>query len=113
LLLATDAVGMGMNLNIKRLYRTTSNSKRTCTAWKNYKIFLIPLIYRYVFRVIFTQLITQGQVLPSYFVKQIAGRAGRFASRYCTGEVCLMDKAFPKHYGLSALYRLAAFYPQK
>jgi len=28
-----------------------------------------------------------GGVLPAYFVKQIAGRAGRFASSYCTGEV--------------------------
>ncbi|KAL7076333.1 hypothetical protein ACQ4LE_004651 [Meloidogyne hapla] len=54
-LLATDAIGMGINLNIKR--------------------------------VIFTTLMPDGQIFPAYFVSQIAGRAGRFASRYCKGEV--------------------------
>ena len=30
-----------------------------------------------------------GKILPAYFVSQIAGRAGRYASIYCKGEVCL------------------------
>ncbi|CAK5086517.1 unnamed protein product [Meloidogyne enterolobii] len=61
ILLATDAIGMGINLNIKR--------------------------------VIFTTLMKDGQIFPTFFVKQIAGRAGRFASRYCKGEVMtLLDE---------------------
>ncbi|CAK5084603.1 unnamed protein product [Meloidogyne enterolobii] len=61
ILLATDAIGMGINLNIKR--------------------------------VIFTTLMKDGQIFPTFFVKQIAGRAGRFASLYCKGEVMtLLDE---------------------
>uniref|UniRef100_A0A183BZG9 RNA helicase n=1 Tax=Globodera pallida TaxID=36090 RepID=A0A183BZG9_GLOPA len=56
ILLATDAIGMGMNLNIKRVIFTTLKSR-------------------------------ENTLLPAYFVKQIAGRAGRYASVYCTGEV--------------------------
>uniref|UniRef100_A0A914HUC4 RNA helicase n=1 Tax=Globodera rostochiensis TaxID=31243 RepID=A0A914HUC4_GLORO len=56
ILLATDAIGMGMNLNIKRVIFTTLKSR-------------------------------ENTLLPAYFVKQIAGRAGRYASAYCTGEV--------------------------
>ncbi|KAL3120609.1 hypothetical protein niasHT_007901 [Heterodera trifolii] len=62
ILLATDAIGMGMNLNIKRVIFTTLKSR-------------------------------DGSLLPAYFVKQIAGRAGRYASAYCTGEAMALDDA--------------------
>jgi ATP-dependent RNA helicase SUPV3L1/SUV3 len=73
-LLATDAIGMGMNLNIKRF------------------LILFSTIFS-IFRVIFSQLkMSNGNAYPPYFIKQIAGRAGRFKSRYCTGEVKKMNK---------------------
>lgn len=65
ILIATDAIGMGLNLNIKR--------------------FFVKLLY--YFRIIFTTLIKRGKLMPAHFVRQIAGRAGRFGLGYSTGTV--------------------------
>jgi hypothetical protein len=41
----------------------------------------------------------RGEIYPAYFIKQIAGRAGRFASLYCTGKVMTMNDTDAKLLG--------------
>uniref|UniRef100_A0A915DMV6 RNA helicase n=1 Tax=Ditylenchus dipsaci TaxID=166011 RepID=A0A915DMV6_9BILA len=64
-LIATDAIGMGINLNIRRVIFSTLSKYETSSA--------------------------SEELLPPYFAKQIAGRAGRFGLRHSEGVTMSMD----------------------
>lgn len=63
---------MGLNLNIKR-----------------YLFFQKNFLNKFFFRIIFSSLIKRGKLMPAYFARQIAGRAGRFGLGFSTGTVII------------------------
>jgi len=98
-LVASDAIGMGLNLNIRRIIFHTTAKVRLMRA------FYILSRLRHAARVmiVFLQLVPlpKGKLSTEYIspsqIKQIAGRAGRMASKYEVGLVTAwqeMDLAY-------------------